>query len=92
MKGEQGGCIGPDGDKSGMSEGHLTAIADQELDTQGPHNGIGHQVGDTDPIEASPERENVEDKNTQEEHLADDEFGLPPGVVLLIIFVINSAR
>ena len=48
--------VGPDGDKGRMSEGHLTAIADQELDAQGPHNGIGHQIGHADPDKVPPSK------------------------------------
>ena len=75
-----------------MAERYLPAKADQQLDAQGTQDGVADGVTDAEPVLVGKVGDAYEKKQCQQDHFALDELGLPPGMVLGIILMIDTAR
>ncbi|VTR68565.1 hypothetical protein DESC_710061 [Desulfosarcina cetonica] len=83
--------IGPHGQKGRMPQGDLAAKPDQQLDTERPQNRVADLVAHAKLVGIREKRNDPEEKHCQEDHLAANEAGLPPGMILGIGFMVNPA-
>ena len=75
-----------------MAQGDLAAVTDEQLDPHGGEDGISDDIGNRDQVKTGKFRDEVKEGDEEQDHLSPDEFGLPPGMVLTIVLVINTAR
>jgi hypothetical protein len=75
-----------------VSEGDLSAVTDEKLNAHGRKNGVPDDVSHGDQIEAGMLGDEVENGDQEKDHFPPNELRLPPGVILLIMLVIDTTR